>query len=91
MWCQKCEQLLHHEDEQDAKDAEIRALRAELATLQPSRERAPEHSTTPVHNSPVIVTNTDVVVPRRLEDEMVGRSHTTMQSWKSTPDQHIHW
>ena len=67
MWRQKCDQLLH-EDEQDAKDAEIRVLRAELASLQPSRERVPEYLTMPVYSSPMIVTNTDVVVPRRLEN-----------------------
>ena len=75
MWRQKCEQLLNHEDEQDAKDAEIRVLRAELATLQPSRERVAEHS---AHNSPVVTTTTTgVIVPRRSERETVVRSHTS--------------
>ena len=59
MWRQKCEQLLNHEDEQDAKDAKIQALRAELASLQPSRERVAEHSATSAHSSPVVPTTAD--------------------------------
>ena len=47
MWRQKCEQLLAHEDQQEAKDAEIRTLKAELARLQVPRERVSERLATP--------------------------------------------
>ena len=42
MWRDKCEQLLRHEDQQDAKDAEIQSLKAELARLRASHERTSE-------------------------------------------------
>ena len=42
MWRDKCEQLLRHEDQQNAKDAEIQSLKAELARLRASHERTSE-------------------------------------------------
>ena len=36
MWRQRCEQLLTHEDQQEAKDAEIRALKMELGPTRTS-------------------------------------------------------
>ena len=77
MWRQRCEQLLTHEDQQEAKDAEIRALKMELARLRVPRERVSEHSTTPVHN-PVTVTNVgDSTAPERLQGETAGRTRTS--------------
>ena len=77
MWRQRCEQLLTHEDQQEAKDAEIRALKMELARLRVPRERVSEHSTTPVRN-PVTVTNVgDSTAPERLQGETAGRTRTS--------------
>ena len=77
MWRQRCEQLLTHEDQQEAKDAEIRALKMELTRLRVPRERVSEHSTTPVRN-PVTVTNVgDSTAPERLQGETAGRTRTS--------------
>ena len=77
MWRQKCEQLLAHEDQQEAKDAEIRALKAELARLQVPRERVSERLATPVHGSAILSNTSAMTTPRGLGGEMGGRSHTS--------------
>ena len=74
MWRQKCEDLLIHEDQQEAKDAEIRTLKAELVRQQLSHERVPRNSLTTVHSPAVIAS--DITVPGRLH-ETVGRAYNS--------------
>ena len=72
MWQQKCEKLLIHEDQQEAKDAEIRTLKAELVRQQLSHERVPRNSLTTVHSPTVIAS--DIIVPGTLH-ETAGRTY----------------
>ena len=72
MWRQKCEELLIHKDQEEAKDAEIRTLMAKLVRQQLSHERVPRNSLTIVHSPAVIAS--DITVPGRLH-ETAGRTY----------------
>ena len=63
-----------HKDQEEAKDAEIRTLMAELVRQQLSHERVPRHSLTTVHSPAVIAS--DITVPGRLH-ETAGRTYNS--------------
>ena len=68
--------MLIHEDQQEAKAAEIRALKVELIRLQLSHEWVSRNLTMTVHNPIVVINESDITVARRLH-ETAERIHNS--------------